>query len=869
MRNKLNIRQYIIPCITLSAVAVGVQAQDSPNLIEEIIVTAERREQSLQEVPLSITAFGDEKRDIVGILTIQDMADFSPGVSYNTSLDRPTIRGVGRQSNTFSLDSPVANYYDGVYTTSVQDAQRRPIFIERTEILRGPQGALSGRGSIAGAINTISKRPTEEFDLEVRSYGASYATYGVEGTVSGAFTDWMRGRLNLGSYHQDEGYFENVATDTTEGDQPNNRQIADYLLEVDLGEHVDLFVKAAFAEYDETRRTFSSTSPYTAVVQNSPTPYPSSGLVPTANWGFFDPTATQVGTQTENPVLTTGDRRRYNTDFPSRQKLDDHHNYTVDLAWHTDIVDVKWIGAHQNYIYKQQTDADGTPILTMTLPGGRVVSPGGINTYREEREWYSNEINIASTYESSLQWILGIYQSTEKFNQQPQSLYYPGYPELSTPGGGAPVNSEAFRAQFGSLDGQTTSTAAFGQLDFRLNDMLKFSAGVRYNEDEKEVTEEARFVWNNASFAAGAGSAFDITNTVVGTPSTDPADWPTGVKFDYGNDPVTGNRVRDLEGSWDAVTGSVGVDFTPLDDHLFYFRAAKGYRPGGFDSGFIAESPQVDEESLNAYELGWKGTLFDRLQLSTSVYLYDYKDIQLPFSILSRCTDTVNTPPDPSSCSVVNTFINLPSAENKGLEIEANWAATDNLSFLLAYGYLDARIKDGLVGNGFLNPADPAAILPSANRVALITGEDTGFTFLPRFTQDVSGNSLANSPKNRIALNGNYTFDLAAGNLVLSASYVWRDSAFNDLFETELGETPSYNTVGIRAILTDVDNKYTVIVYGANIFDEEGSDGSVLTRQRTGNATAGSPGANGQAYYRGDNLIFPRQFGVELQYRFN
>src|SRR5262245_38545690 len=270
----LRLRSYVCGVLATAGIAAAAQAaEEKATVLEEIVVTAERRAESLQDVSLSITAFTDEKRDIIGIQSIQDMANFAPGVSYNMATDRPSIRGIARQSNFFSLDSPVANYFDGVYTSSVQDAQRRPIFIERTEILRGPQGALSGRGSIAGAINTISKRPLDAYGAEARAFGGNYSRYGGEVTATGPVTDWFRFRVNLGTYHQNEGYFENVATNATEGDQPNNRNIQDYIFDINLGESVDLFVKAAFADYDESRRTGYSTAPYVAGVLNNPTAY--------------------------------------------------------------------------------------------------------------------------------------------------------------------------------------------------------------------------------------------------------------------------------------------------------------------------------------------------------------------------------------------------------------------------------------------------------------------------------------------------------------------------------------------------------------------------------------------------------------------
>ena len=873
-----------------SALASGAAiAQDSP--LEEIIVTAERREQSLQDVPLSITAFGDETRDRVGILSIQSMADFAPGFSYNTSTDRPTIRGIGRQSNTFSLDSPVANYVDGVYTSSVQDAQRRPLFIERTEILRGPQGALSGRGSIAGAINTIYKRPDDEFGGEVRVSGGTYARYIVDATVTGPLIgEWLRGRLNLGITRQDEGYFENVANNKTEGDQPNNREGIDVLLAADLGDNVDVYLKMGGVDYDESRRSLASTAPYVAGTQNAPTPYVSggpTGLTPLASYGVFDPSVIQVGTQTENPVVTTGDLRKYNTDFPSRQKLDDHHNITLEVVWSGPGFDLKYLGAHQNYKYTQWTDADNTPVTSYILPmTARRVNVGGYIRYMEEREWYSNELNFTSTHDGPIQWIAGLYQSNEDYYQEPQSTYFPGFAELNNPawttgeylgfvfgafppaffGGPPPTtvpapNPEPFRAQFGSVDGLTVSSAVFGQVDFSPNDVWKFTAGLRYNEDEKEVTEAARFILNGGQFGAFMAGASLATD---GTPAAGAL--PKGVVADYGINPVTGYRVRDMKETWSAVTGSLGVDFTPIDNHLFYFRYAKGYRPGGFDAGFIFDDVQVEKESLNAYELGWKATIADQLQISTSVFYYDYEDIQQPVTVLGRCTD----PNDITTCSVFNSFINLPSAVNKGVEIEATWSPIENLSFLFTYGFLDATIKDGLVGNGLINTVDPAAVLPSANRFVAVGDTDVGYTYLPRYTQDLSGNTLPDSSKHKFALNGSYTFNFAPGDLTLSLSYNWRDSQYNDLFESKVGETPSYKLVGLRALWTDSADRYTVIVYGSNLTDEDAADSSPLigVRQRTGLASAASPSAAGQAYYKSYNLVPPREYGVEVQYRF-
>ena len=896
---KLSLQICIHGVLVSAAFAATAQEVEKESKLEEVIVTAERRAESLQDVSLSITAYDDKLRDRIGIQTIQDMASFAPGVSYNTSTDRPSIRGIARQSNLVTIESPVANYFDGVYTSSVQDAGRRPIFVERTEVLRGPQGALSGRGSIAGAINTISKQPWDRFGAEIRSFGGNYSRYGVEGTVTGPVTDWLRLRANYGTYHQDEGYFDNVATGGSEGDQPNNREIKDLLANLDLGENVDLFLKASFAMYDETRRSTFSRAPFVAGTLNAPAPYgvTSGTLTPLAAFGYFSPGSTTVGNFTENPVITTGNERNFVSDMESRQKLDGQYNYTASLTWRAPSVDVRLTSGLQNYTYQQWTDLDGTDVLTLTLPGrlpgsqGRTVSPGSTAYYMEARKYYSNELTFTSTSDSAFSWVGGLYQSNEKDKQEPATTIFPGYNELNTPLGtldsllmalrlpfnpanvrAVAPNPRANRSTVALIDTEIESKAVFGQVSYDLGDRWQLTGGLRYNRDSKTSTEQLRVIANSLGgqlgpFLAGGlltGMPLSVDVTPIPVPG---APLPKGVVRDRGIDPVTGYRVRDLDRTWSAVTGSAGVDFKPRPQDLVYLRLAKGYRPGGFNTGSINDLPTIDEEKVLSYEIGYKTTLFDRLQLSTSAFYYDYEDIQLPLPTLARCT----IPEDLSTCQTINTFVNLPSGESMGLELQMNWAATDNLDVYLTYGYLDAKIKDGISNNnGFSNPDDPAAVLKNANRFAAIPGQiDTGFTFLPRFTQDLSGNSLANSPKNRAALNTSYTFPFTAGNLILSASYIWTDEAFSDVFETEEAKIPSFGTVGLRMLWLGGNGRYQVIAYGSNLTDELSTDGAGLTRIRTGAATsAANASAAGAAYFRTFSLTPPREYGLELQYRF-
>ena len=865
MRPPFQYTAIVVATTCLVPISVHGQELERSGIIEEITVTTERREQSLQDVPLSVTAFSGDTRDRMGIISIQDMSDFTPGFSFNMASDRPSIRGIGRQSNSFSLDSPVANYIDGIYTSSIQDAQYAPMFVERTEILRGPQGALSGRGSIAGAVSTYLKRPSHEFEIETRAFAKNFRGYGGGLTISGPVTDKIRLRLNLSDSEQDDGFFKNVANGNTEGNQPYRRQAADYMMEMDVTDNLQWFVKASMSSYDESRRTGGARAPYTVSDIEGLTPIPygylGSPLLPNAAYGYFSGTYTGPS---ENPGID--DYREFSSNFNSSQKLDDHHNYVSHLTWDTDAVQVKWIAGHQNYYYEQLTDGDGTGVTSMNLYSGRVVDPSSINQYDEQREWLTNELTVASNSDGAFTWLTGLYHSKEEYVQHPLITYNPGYNELAAPvaGLGNPyataANTHGNASVFGEVEGETNSYAVFGQLEYQYSDELKFTLGLRQNWDKKDLVGQTRYIGNNfASPAIPAplrlvdfGVAIDAT-----TPIDPTAALPRGVTADY-FDPVTGRRVREMEGDWDALAGTIGVDYAPNTDTLLYFRVATGYRSGGFDAPYLRNDPIVDEETVLSYELGYKGKITDRLQLNASTFLYDFKDQQLPLPALGRCTDVA----DLSTCTVITDFKNIPKTQNWGIELEGTWYATDKLNFFLSYGYLNTEIKDG--GEGYQNPLDPAAIASNADRMAELTGQlDAGYTNLPRWIQDISGNSLANSPKHKIALNTSYHMNFEPGNLLLSANYVWRDDSEDDVFNTPQAVIDGYGTLSARAIWTGAEDNYSVIFFVSNLTDVEARDGGGTVRRATS-----ASGAAGQTYYESYNLNPPRTYGVEFQYRF-
>src|SRR5690606_1905936 len=185
-------------------------AQDDADfMLEEIVVTAEKREQALNDVPVAVSAYTSRQRDIVGMTGVQDFVNFTPGMNYSGT-DRVSLRGAGRNTFYVGNDPGVATYTDGFYSASSSELFKSPLFIERTEILRGPQGTLYGRNAIGGAMNQVSRRPSHEFGGEIRALVGNYERTKIEGVVSLPLAENLRLKIGGSQDWQREGFIENV-----------------------------------------------------------------------------------------------------------------------------------------------------------------------------------------------------------------------------------------------------------------------------------------------------------------------------------------------------------------------------------------------------------------------------------------------------------------------------------------------------------------------------------------------------------------------------------------------------------------------------------------------------------------------------------
>jgi iron complex outermembrane receptor protein len=231
---------FAMPAMAQVAATSGPQTTPAEKTAEKkterdvVVVTANKREESIQDVAVAVTAITAEKKAEQGIISVTDLTNVTPGLSYTPGNERVTLRGIGRQTNSFGADPGVANYADGIYTAFAVNAGKDPILIDRVEVLRGPQGTLYGRNSIGGAINTVSRRPSKSFTSDFVLGAGDYGDRKVGGTISGPITDDIRYRVSA-FREERQGIDYNYGSLETEGWEINDKYL-ELQLEGDIGD---------------------------------------------------------------------------------------------------------------------------------------------------------------------------------------------------------------------------------------------------------------------------------------------------------------------------------------------------------------------------------------------------------------------------------------------------------------------------------------------------------------------------------------------------------------------------------------------------------------------------------------------------------
>ena len=443
---------FLILANAIPCVAVG-------QILEEIIVTAQKREQKIQDVAISITAFSGDEMQQLGMENASEVIEQMPNVTFITAATVPLIdiRGV-RIVNDFGdfNEPPVGFYVDQVYLGSPAGQDSQLFDMERVEVLRGPQGTLYGRNTTGGLVHFITRKPSDEFD----GYGSfQYGSYNqtiVEGAVGGAVMDHVRARGAF-KYERDDGWQSNkfLGTDYAVTDTVSGR----VLVEVDLNENATLLtnVHTSFVGDSSTGTGFFGTQDPVTFAPCSAERILNSECVDFN--GFRDP----------SPEPTD-----VFSDLETLRKDTDLFGVSGTLTWQIGDYELVAITAYEDLDRFIEEDADGASPAPVTQV-----------TFEAQAEQFTQEVRLSREYER-WRWVAGGFYFTDErkgFVELPQLVAILGGLTV-LPGAvpGAPpiglVNDIAL---------ETDSWALFGQLEYDLTDQFRLTAGVRYTEEEKDL----------------------------------------------------------------------------------------------------------------------------------------------------------------------------------------------------------------------------------------------------------------------------------------------------------------------------------------------------------------------------------------------
>lgn len=617
--------------------------------IDEIVVTARKVEERLLDVPLSISAIGASQIERRNIESIADVASATPGLyfeSFNAgSVGTPVIRGLSQQ-NLGGFDQQISNnvgrFIDGVYQTNRNASELELLDIERIEVIKGPASALYGRATFGGAINVVTRAPSEKFQAKIRATLGSDEDYGAQLAISGPIADsGARGRLAVGVSRFD-GTTRNTETPGDNAGGFDSKALTGRVM-IPLGDATTLDLSAFWADQD-----VDHSAQFMQTTLNCGTT--------AAGFPYFCGEADYDGRAVSISPEAFGARNEITQGVIKLDSQFDGFDFIATAAW---------ARSESALLFDGDLAAGGAvhPVCRGTVNFGGQVFPCGLvglppvrfqraNAYNgstNENEDSSIELRLQSTGDGPARWLVGAFgydsdvtvattYGTDSSGLAPGEFFATQVGALT--GRTDPIGNPVIVADF---DSGVRSWALFASFGYKLTDRLGVAVEGRYEEEKKTLRSRV----NN----------FAPSNS----------------------------RVSD---SWSTFTPRATVDFKMTEDMLLYASAAQGARTGGFNASFPASVPDeatYDEESNWTYELGLKSAFLNRqLALNVAAFLIDWKDMQLSGAS--------------SSSSFVGSVIgNAGGAESTGFEIETRWISPTGTSFGLAYAYVDPKFDANVV----------------------------------------------------------------------------------------------------------------------------------------------------------------------------
>ena len=841
-----------------AVLAAGAASAQTEGGLEEVVITAQKRVATLQDVPVAVTAVSGEAIENNQIRDAKDLQQLVPSLSVSTAASATnttfSIRSLGTSTFNPGLEASVGIFVDGVYFARQGAAINDFMSLDRVEVLRGPQATLFGRNTPAGVVSFVTKAPDFDFNGAAEVTAGNLSSKIVRGTVTGPISETLAYRLD-GNWNQRDG----IVTNVRDGRDLNDRDrysVRGQLLSK-LSDDTTIRFIADFAKIDEEccAAPFSFYAPVSTVV----IPALGGTLLPA------NPFAGKIAI--DNPVFTQTESKGVSVQV-------DHKFSGFDLTS---------ITAFRQYDEYQNFDADFT---TLDLAGDRLVT--------QDYKTFTQEIRLASSGENKLDWQVGAFFYDNKLNHDNRTPYGSQLRAFadgltrsaSAPSGAVTLVEQLTGTPSGTFLGtgqglrrenyayNTKSTSAFGQLDFHVTDKLTVTAGLRYTKESKDMealvdifdpfsainmvtfgrqvifgqafTQTTGLAANPANIAAVTAAnpaAIAQLNAVATAYSTDPARNPflglTALQF---NPPATvPNFTRDR--SENNLSGNFIVAYDASEDTNVYASWSRGFKAGGFNLSANASITGVYEfepEIATNIELGLKTKLFDNTtRLNVAVFKQDLKDFQENIFTGSGFG-----------------LANAGKVSLKGAEVEFAVRPSQYLTLGGGLTYMFESKYDSFTANSCY-PAQAvdagiyasAAAVPSGNcgRIINVT------TGLPITVQNSSGKDR-NTPELTANLNGQLAVPVGNNLGFLNASlyHVGEQNFAGN--QNPIRAVGAVTLLNASAGLRSQDGKWSVEVWSRNLTDQQYTQGNF--------ESVGQPGSV-NSY-----LAEPRTYGITLRTRF-
>ena len=759
--------------------------------IEEIIVTAERREQAVQDLGVSISAFSAEDLEGQNIQDIHDLSLKVPALVTTGGLPQITLRGIGNDIVGPGVDPGFALHTNGIYATQLATALLDFYDLERVEVVPGPQGTLGGRNTTGGGIYIHTKRPTEDWEAKGDLEGGSFGKVRARVTLNAPLGETLAVRW--------VGAFESAG-------KPYDADGADQELSSN-----------ALGAGGSTRLSFHWT-PSEEFSFDLIGSYSRDGSAGGAVRYAGDYPVYPVG---QSPLF--GGSPNYNAATPNpsgarhlNQNRRQHQKYTA--AWGQAIAEIQLgpivVKSNSHYAfwdYAIDRDQDASDVDAERL------------VLLDKHESVTQEFTFQSDYESRLQWLVGANWQHDRaprtqvpvWNFQQQAAagnfiildaaklqFFDASPADICQGGSCffsplPADYTAF-----NLDTDTTTEASgvFANAWLDITERFQLIGGVRWSHTQRNFDDSSRFdvfaevldiipqgTFNliRNIFYGGPGGGMNINNTAIllplrGNRVLQGIDLNGDFDFDDPGEVAPNTAIPDTMRSWDSVTGNIRAEFHPTDSALLYAGFAIGERPGGFNfvEGYTG-TPGFDAEKIKAYEIGAKTTIADELIFNVAAFYYDY-DNKFITQVENNVASTENGK----------------KAEVFGAEIQGIWAPTPQLSVNGAIGWLSAEYaSDFFSEDNSLGPDNPTGFDPAG-----LPGRKHGAGpgAVPRPDQNLNGNPLNRSPDWTVSLGAEYAIDLGANGLLTPRlDFAWRDEVYHRQYKNPLDRQAAYTRTDV------------------------------------------------------------------------